>query len=210
MTKKNKFYVVWRGVIPGIYTSWKECETQIKGFEGALYKSFDTKELADIAYESSPNKYISSKKKNSIDNEELIIYPEDVIENSISVDAACSGNPGMMEYRGVYTATGQELFKFGPIWGTNNIGEFLAIVHALAYIKQNDWDIPIYTDSINALKWIDSKKCGTKLAIDEKSLEIHEMIVRAQYWLQNNTYATKIFKWNTLEWGEIPADFGRK
>ena len=45
-----------------------------------------------------------------------------------AVDAACSGNPGPMEYRGIDLATGAEIFHFGPVHGTNNIGEFLAIV----------------------------------------------------------------------------------
>ena len=53
-----------------------------------------------------------------------------------AVDAGCSGNPGPMEYRGVDMRTGKQIFHFGPIQGTNNIGEFLAIVHALALMEQ--------------------------------------------------------------------------
>ena len=42
------------------------------------------------------------------------------IKESIAVDAACSGNPGKMEYRGVYVADGRELFHIGPFEeGTN-------------------------------------------------------------------------------------------
>lgn len=212
MTKK-KYYVVWEGVNPGIYTTWTECQLQIKGYEGAIYKSFNTRPEADIAYNTPPTEYInqaSTRKSNSINLDDIDNFPKDVALNSISIDAACSGNPGMMEYRGVYTATGQELFRFGPIWGTNNIGEFLAIVHGLAYIKQNGWDIPLYTDSTNAIKWVDAKQCNTKLHVDPKSLEVHELIIRAQFWLLNNIFTTQILKWDTSKWGEIPADFGRK
>ena len=36
MAKKPKFYVVWRGLVPGVYESWEECEAQVKGYEGAV------------------------------------------------------------------------------------------------------------------------------------------------------------------------------
>ena len=63
-----------------------------------------------------------------------------------------------MEYRGVYLLTGQEIFHFGPVYGTNNIGEFLAIVHALALMKQKNINMPVYSDSRNALSWVKQKK----------------------------------------------------
>jgi len=57
---------------------------------------------------------------------------------SISVDAACAGNPGILEYQGVNTATKEVLFKRGPFpVGTVNLGEFLAIVHGLSYLKNS-------------------------------------------------------------------------
>lgn len=83
--------------------------------------------------------------------------PAAVAENSLAVDAACSGNPGAMEYRGVHVASRQEIFHFGPMYGTNNIGEFLAIVHGLALLKQKGFDMPIYSDSVNAINWIKQK-----------------------------------------------------
>ena len=133
-----------------------------------------------------------------------------IIPNALAVDAACSGNPGMMEYRGVYIATGEEVFHFGPMFGTNNIGEFLAIVHGLALLKQKNLDLPIYSDSYNALLWVKGKKCKTKLPRDEKSEQLFGYIDRAEKWLKENGYSTKLIKWETDKWGEIPADFGRK
>lgn len=131
-------------------------------------------------------------------------------ENSLAVDAACSGNPGAMEYRGVHVASRQEIFHFGPVYGTNNIGEFLAIVHGLALLKQKGFDMPIYSDSVNAISWIKQKKCKTKLPREPKTEELFKLIERAEKWLRENTYTTKILKWETKQWGEIPADFGRK
>ena len=115
-----------------------------------------------------------------------------------------------MEYRGVYLLTGQQIFHFGPIFGTNNIGEFLAIVHALALMKQRGVEMTIYSDSRNAISWVKQKKCKTKLERNKKTEEVFNMIERAEKWLKDNRYSTKIMKWETELWGEVPADFGRK
>lgn len=206
---KKRFYVVWSGLTPGIYQSWDECQEQIKGVKQALYKSFDTIEEAERAYSSSPHEYIgqSNKEKPSASP---VNFPAEIIRNALAVDAACSGNPGMMEYRGVYIGTNEEIFHFGPIFGTNNIGEFLAIVHGLALLKQKGIDMPIYSDSRNALLWVKGKQCKTKLPRDSKSEELFKYIERAEKWLRDNNYSTKLIKWETDKWGEIPADFGRK
>lgn len=205
---KSKFYVVWEGVTPGIYTSWEECLLQTKGYEGAKYKSFDTKEEAEQALALSPYAYIGKyAKKKQAENK---IYSSQVILNALAVDAACSGNPGPMEYRGVHVASGQEIFRFGPMKGTNNIGEFLAIVHGLALIKQKDFDMPIYSDSANAISWVKQKRCKTQLPRTVETEELFQIIGRAEKWLKENVYTTPVLKWDTQNWGEIPADFGRK
>ena len=206
---KKRYYVVWNGIQPGIYSSWEECQTQIKGIKQALYKAFDTHAEAERAYSSSPGHYIGQGARSS-EKKAPAELPACIVRNALAVDAACSGNPGMMEYRGVYIATGEEVFHFGPIFGTNNIGEFLAIVHGLALLKQKGLDLPIYSDSYNALLWIKGKKCKTKLPRDGKSEELYGYIDRAEKWLKENRYTTHLMKWETDKWGEIPADFGRK
>ena len=207
---KQKFYVVWEGVTPGGYTSWTDCQLQIKGYEGAKYKSFDTREEAERALATSPYAYIGKNAKKKIEKVPSEPLPACVIDNSLAVDAACSGNPGPMEYRGVHIASRQEVFHFGPTKGTNNIGEFLAIVHGLALLKQKEFDMPIYSDSVNAISWVRQKKCKTKLPRTAETEELFKLIERAEKWLRENTYTTRILKWETKEWGEIPADFGRK
>lgn len=149
---------------------------------------------------------ISKKEKATPSN-----ISENIITESIAVDAACSGNPGLLEYRGVYVADGIEIFHVGPLEdGTNNIGEFLAIVHALALLKNDNKNTPIYSDSVNAIKWVARKKCNTKLERTERNRPIFELIERAEKWLKTNSYSNPIIKWETADWGEIPADFGRK
>ena len=206
-SKKQKFYVVWIGHTPGVYSSWQECLSQVKNYPNASYKSFNTKSEAEEAFGSGPSakKTVLKKKIHESDKHE-IVFP------SISVDAACSGNPGMMEYRGVWTSDGTELFHFGPVKnGTNNIGEFLAIVHALAFLqKQNDPKTPVYTDSRTALSWVKKKKAKTLLKRDQSNSQLFELIARAEKWLGNNTWMNPILKWDTHKWGENPADFGRK
>lgn len=207
---KKRFYVVWSGLVPGIYKSWDECQEQIKGVKQALYKSFDTLEEAESAYSSSPHDYIGQGEKKEKVKVSPDSYPREIIRNALAVDAACSGNPGMMEYRGVYIGTGEEVFHFGPMFGTNNIGEFLAIVHGLALLKQKGIELPIYSDSRNALLWVKGKQCKTKLPRNNKSEELFKYIERAEKWLRENSYTTPLLKWETDKWGEIPADFGRK
>ncbi len=130
--------------------------------------------------------------------------------NAIAVDAGCSGNPGPMEYQGVYLGNEQRLFHYGPIQGTNNIGEFLAIVHALALIKQKGWSMKVYSDSYNAILWVKNRKCKTKLERNEKTEQAYDLIQRAEKWLRENPLHAPVLKWETSEWGEVPADFGRK
>lgn len=207
--KKQKFYVVWQGVEPGIYDSWDACKAQVFGYEGAQYKSFATRAEAEKAFSENPREYLAGKQQPRPFTPTFL--PTDVEKESIAVDAACSGNPGKMEYRGVWVGDGLEMFRVGPYEeGTNNIGEFLAIVHALALLHNSDKDIPIYTDSVNAIKWVQKKKCNTKLARTEKNRPLFDVIARAEKWLATHTYTTRILKWETRSWGEIPADFGRK
>ena len=210
MSKKQKYYVVWKGVSPGIYTSWTDCQLQTKGYEGAQYKSFETQEEAEQAFASSPYAYIGNQKP-AASHQHPQALPENFDLNCVAVDAACSGNPGPMEYRGVYLQTGQEIFHFGPVYGTNNIGEFLAIVHALALMKQTGICMTVYSDSRNALSWVKQKKCKTKLERTPKTEELFRLIERAETWLKTHTYSDiPLLKWETDVWGEVPADFGRK
>ncbi|MCM1312768.1 MAG: ribonuclease H [Bacteroides sp.] len=143
-------------------------------------------------------------------NDTVLPLPMEVESNAIAVDAACSGNPGPMEYRGVYLRTGQEIFRFGPVMGTNNIGEFLAIVHALALCQKKGLSMTIYSDSMTAQTWVRKRKCKTTLVRNAQTEQLHQLIGRAEAWLRTNAYSNPILKWQTEKWGEVPADFGRK
>ena len=205
---KKKFYVVWSGLNPGIYPSWDACQAQIKGVKGAVYKSFDSKEEAERAYASPAYSYM--KKKADTPTFTLDTLPAVVERYALAVDAACSGNPGPMEYRGVYLGDGKEIFHFGPVHGTNNIGEFLAIVHALAMLDKQGLKMTIYSDSRTAISWVRKKCCKTQLERTEETEQLFQLIERAESWLKAHRVTIPIIKWETEQWGEVPADFGRK
>lgn len=208
---KKKFYVVWNGVVPGVYKSWDDCKAQVSGYDGAIYKSFSSMDEAQKAFDENPWKYVGKEAKKNMPRKQSIADNEAIIKDSLAVDAACSGNPGLLEYRGVYVQTGEQVFHQGVFeHGTNNVGEFLALVHGLALLKKKNSTIPIYSDSVNAIKWIKDKKCKTKLERVPANESLFYMIERAEKWLKDNAYTTRIIKWETQEWGEIPADFGRK
>ncbi len=204
---KSKYYVVWNGWMPGIYDNWTDCNVQIKGYPHAQYKSFPTEEEAKEAFQSG---FISTGKSGGVSGQRMSGKPRP--EGAfLCVDAACSGNPGVMEYRGVYMPAEQEVFRVGPFQqGTNNIGEFLALVHGLALLKQKNSLLPVFSDSRNAIAWVKKKKCMTKLKPTPENKPVFDLIERAERWLATNSYPTSIYKWETADWGEIPADFGRK
>ena len=210
MAKQSKYYVIWQGKQPGIYTDWEDCKKQIDGYNGARYKSFKHQSVAEKAFAMGYESY----KKSGLKDEAEINWnalPSQPIFDSIAVDAACSGNSGTMEYRGVNTKTTEEIFKKGPFQeSTNNIGEFLALVHALALLKQIGDTRPIYSDSKTAMSWVRQKKVKTTLKKTDLNADSFDLIFRAEHWLRTNTFTNKILKWETKIWGEIPADFGRK
>ena len=209
MARKQKHYVVWKGRRTGVFSTWDECSAQVSGYPGAEYKAFDTRQAAEEAlrgryedYEARPAAALSPERRLEIGAPILESY---------CVDAACSGPPGPVEYRCLHTRTKEIIFQQGPFAnGTNNVGEFLAIVHALALCQQKGLTLPIYSDSENAILWVKQKRCNTRLARDESNQELFALVDRAERWLQHNEYANPVLKWETEAWGEIPADYGRK
>ena len=210
MGVRRKFYVVWQGLSPGIYDTWDECKAQVEGFAGARYKSFNSIEEATAAfrgsYEDQATLLIAMAGRRGSER------PVEIAPGAWAVDGACSGVPGPMEYRGVEIATGRELFHVGPyVGGTNNIAEYLALVHALALLDRvGDHSRPIYSDSVTALSWLRRRGSNTKLERTEANRVVFELLERANRWVMTHAFQNPVLKWNTEEWGEIPADFGRK
>lgn len=213
MAAAKKWYVVWLGHNPGVYDSWDAAGKQVQGVPGAKYKSFSTKAEAETAFADGHALHISAApgggaKRRTTGPRAL---PAAVRLPSIAVDAACDMTTGVMEYRGVDLATGAEIFRMGPFRdSSNNLGEFLAIVHGLGWCKQQGLDIPIYSDSRTALSWVRRKLAKTTVVRTPGNAVVFDLIARAEDWLKKNTYPNPVLKWDTDGWGENPADFGRK
>jgi ribonuclease HI len=203
---KQRYYVVWKGRRRGIFSSWAECEAQVKGFTGAQYKAFESRAEAERAFASAYSDY----KGRPASTQKWLFSPHPPILPSVCVDAACDGSPGRLEYRGVQTEGGEQVFRAGPFAdGTNNVGEFLAIVRAMDYLSKHKLSWPIYSDSENAIAWVRAGKCNTKLARLPSNTMLFQLISRAEQTLKV-TRAFRVLKWDTGAWGENPADFGRK
>ena len=216
MAEKPKFYVVWKGRKTGVFSSWEACAAQVQGFTGAQYKSFTSRLAAEQALRG---KYAAHVGK-PVSSGEWLFAPHPPVAESVVVDAACSGSPGRLEYRGVDLRSGKEVFRQGPYEnGTNNVGEFLAIVHALAMLEGQGSALPrpgtgtttpVYSDSETAIAWVKAKQCNTELAADETNAPLFELIDRAEDWLAEHKKTNPVLKWDTKAWGENPADFNRK
>lgn len=205
--KKPKFYVVWKGRQTGIFRSWEECAAQVSGYPGAEFKSFESLAAAQAAFQGQYADYRGKPAASAA----WLFSPSPPRLPSICVDAACSGSPGPLEWRGVDTESGRELFRQGPYPdGTNNVGEFLAIVHALAWQEKNGLAQPVYSDSEIALGWVRAGRCRTELNRTHQNAELFALIARAEAWLSAHPPRVSLLKWDTGAWGENPADFGRK
>ncbi|WP_448380231.1 ribonuclease H1 domain-containing protein [Gloeomargarita sp.] len=189
---RGKVYVVWQGRQPGVYPTWEHCRAQVEGFPGARYRSYPDRATAEQAFFGGSAASFPSP-----------VYP------SYAVDGACAGNPGVMEYRGVDTASGAEIFHEGPYpLGTNNLAEFLALVTALQWCAARGCDWPIYSDSQIALDWVRRGRCRTQFPVENTPLAAK--LRAAEAWLATHSYRNPLYKWDTRRWGPIPADFGRK
>lgn len=212
MAKPQKHYVVWKGRRPGIYATWDEAKRQVDGFVGAQYKAFPTRAAAESAFGSPATNFVRA----FFGGPAPALAPKPSAEllqklgECYAVDAACSGNPGRLEYRCVHVPTGRQILHQSFPEGTNNIGEFLVIVETLALFKQKAITDPIYSDSKIALGWLKAKKCKTQLPETARNHTLFDHIRQAEHWLKTNTPTARVLHWKTDEWGENPADFGRK
>ncbi|ULL19187.1 ribonuclease H [Paenibacillus sp. H1-7] len=218
---KQKYYVVWEGKVPGIYNTWAECQAQTNGYPQARFKAYESESEAKAAMARGwKASFVAANAKGSTAGTASASRsktaassgtPPQADLDSLSVDVGSRGNPGIVEYKGVNTRTGEVVFQHPPIAkGTNNLGEFLAIVHALAYLNKQGSSMTIYSDSVTAISWVRKKEVATNLPRDASTEEIWTLVDRALSWLRSHTYSNKILKWDTKAWGEIKADYGRK
>lgn len=221
MGKTKKYYVIFKGHNPGVYDDWNDAKDQIEGYSNPVYKGYGSAAEAADAFRKASMKeddgdlgrFLSQASERNLPKPgqpDYMTNPE-VDLDAWAVDASCLGNPGKMEYQGVELMTGRTLFRIGPFDdATNNIGEFLAIVHAMALMAKEGKYHNIYSDSVSGMSWVRNRKIKTQLKPTPKNGKVFELMARAVIWLNTHSYPGKVMKWQTDRWGEIPADFGRK
>ncbi|MEF2175422.1 MAG: ribonuclease H family protein, partial [Candidatus Absconditabacteria bacterium] len=208
MKKEKKYYVIWEGEKTGIFDNWEDCKNYVIGVKGSKYKSFTSLNEAKIAFENQYEDYKGTSTKPTLTDEQIKFYGKPIME-SICVDGAWNTENGLIEYQCVKTDTKELLFHKGPFEdGTNNIAEFLGLVHACAYCQKHKIKLPIYSDSRTAISWVRKMKANTKHKKSSKNEQLFDLISRAESWLEQNKIQNRILKWETVAWGEIPADFG--
>lgn len=204
---RRKWYVVWKGRQTGIFPSWEEVRPLVEGFSGAQFKAFPTREEAERAWRAGYAAHAG--KPATLGRWRHAAHPPQT--PSVVVDAAAAGPRGPLEYRGLRLDTGEVLFHQGPFpEGTVNIGEFLAIVHALAWLDKRGLPWPVYSDSEIARRWVAAGRCRTRLPHRAENAPLFDLIARAERWLAEHPNHNPVLAWDTEAWGEIPADFGRK
>lgn len=221
MAKDKKYYVIFKGHNPGVYDDWNDAKEQIDGFSDPVYKGYGSPSEAAEAYRKFSRKADDGDLGKFLAQASLRTLPKpgqpdymtnpEVDLDAWAVDASCLGNPGKMEYQGVELMTGRTLFRIGPFDdATNNIGEFLAIVHAMALMTREGKVHNIYSDSVSGMSWVRNRKIKTQLQQTPRNAKVFELMARALTWLHTHQFPAKVLKWQTDRWGEIPADFGRK
>lgn len=196
--------MVLKGHTPGLYTTWEEAKKQVDGFPGPVYRSFESSTEAELAW---LNKRFPANILATGASKSKIPPPSGPF---VIVDASSLGVPGPAEYQGFLMPGKKLLFSQHIGLANNNLGEFLGIVHALALLHKQESDLPVYSDSVTALSWVRHKKVKSELPRTAETRQAWDLVDRALVWLNTHGYRNKILKWDTVNWGENPADYGRK
>ena len=201
----------------GIYYTWEDCKGALDRCRGQGHSFSSFKKLTDAQEALRCGTLRSYKEKKAKTKAWLDpALPADcrVQLPCLVVDAACSGYPGPVEYRGVVLPEEYEAFRCGPyVSGTNNIGEYLAIVTGLRWLEQNTLSFPLYSDSRCAIGWVKGHgNCNSHL--ETIGPELTDLVARAERWVHSSPNSRKLTqrvrKWETVRWGEVPADYGNK
>lgn len=160
------YYAVAKGRVPGIYTTWKECEEQVKGFSSASYKKFPNKKDAKYFVEG-----IIPKEKIETTINGLVVFtdgacPDNGTEKARASWAICWPYNSLLDKKGLLPGVKQ----------TNIRAELYAIMQAIKQantISKTD-QLHVYTDSefsINVVeKWLEGWKERNYLNVKNRDL----------------------------------------
>jgi ribonuclease HI len=197
----KKFYVIWVGREPGIYTDWPTAQKQVIKFAGAQYKSFPTKAEADAAFSggsvssvggsSTGSKVSGASSKTSRGNN--LSAPPIKTDVVIYCDGGCDPNPGKAGSGvAVYQDDGLIQLWYGVYNpnGTNNTAELGALFYSLQlaqHATQQGLSAQILCDSMYSIQCIRDWAAGwEKNGWKKKTGEIKNLeIIKQAYALYN-------------------------
>jgi len=206
----KKFYVVWQGRKPGIYTDWPTCLQQVDKFTGARYKSFPSLADAQSAFEGgSSSAGTSSKSKNKSNASSVKTYTaKEVLAfdayTKIFTDGGCEPNPGEAG-SGLALYCENELTQlwyglYNPM-GTNNTAELNALHQALLIAKREinaKRTVAIFCDSKYSIQcviqWAASweKKGWKKSGGEIKNLALIQQMFALYQTLKENVHVLHV------------------
>ncbi len=176
----KKYYAVQRGRVPGIYATWSDCEKQVKGFSGAVYKSFTSESEAQVfmGHGRTPVAQMSNLEtvqhiggaekipaQQSTGVEQRVVIEQNsgaelvaYIDGSFDKRLGTVGAGGIMFFNGV-----EKTFSFGTkdpqfteFW--NVAGELLAAMHVMQYAVDNSISsCALYYDYMGIEMWATKK-----------------------------------------------------
>lgn len=177
---KKKYYAVKKGYNPGVYDNWATAENQVKGYPGAQFKGFFSKEEAYEWFEgivSLEKRGASSRKK------QIIAVNRDDGEADVIIytDGGAINNPGPGGYGVVLQHDNkQEEFFGGYRLTTNNRMELMACIVALQKTQRCPGKILLFSDSsyvVNGISkgWVKNWQRNGWLKSDKKPVKNRDL-----------------------------------
>ena len=146
----KKFYAVRQGRVPGVYTTWADCEKQVKGFGGAIYKSFPTEAEARAFVDDSGLSLSDFMSAKLSEHKHVIAY----IDGSYNKGSNTVGAGGVIFLNGErktfsFSSTDE---RYTAFWNVS--GELLAAMYVMKYtVEHGIPECSLYYDYMGIEMW---------------------------------------------------------
>ncbi len=199
---KYSCYAVLEGRVPGVYDTWNECSAQVTGYSGAIFKGHichssaryefrlhQRRKIAKFKIRTTP--LAKKKKVSTLPTSEYIV-----------AGASYDRFNDTLTYRVVMGGTNETLFESEVYSGGNqSLGEYLALIEALKWVRENyKHDIPVLSNSMSAIIWIENKAYKGSLGIHDMDSDLYLELKKAKEYLSDMCQDGYKYSLNTLKW----------